>query len=79
MFIISSWEESPVSTSIETFPISKATFPRVTVCPPKGTNTGLNYDLEKADNATIDDTVRKELVDIAAVLLQDKEYNEVIF
>ena len=29
------WEQSPISTTIETLPISEITFPNVTVCPPK--------------------------------------------
>lgn len=39
------WAQSPVSTIVETMPISKITFPKVTVCPPKNTYTNLNYDL----------------------------------
>ena len=38
------WQKSLIATYIETFPISKVSFLRVTVCPPKGTNTALNYD-----------------------------------
>ena len=51
------WEKSPIATSIETFPISNVTFPRVTVCPPKGTNTALNYDLWKSENRTLSKAV----------------------
>ena len=40
---INSWEESPVSTSLDTNPISQVKFPEVTVCPPRGSNTALNY------------------------------------
>ena len=43
------WEESPVATGISTHPISKLTFPEITVCPPHGSNTILNYDLIKAN------------------------------
>ena len=39
------WAESPTVTSVETFPISEVPFPEVTVCPPFGSNTALNYDL----------------------------------
>ena len=42
---VKSWEESPVSTSVETLPISKVKFPEVTVCPPLGSNTALNHDI----------------------------------
>ena len=40
-----SWNESPFITTVETLPILDAPFPVVTVCPPKGTNTLLNYDI----------------------------------
>ena len=42
---VRSWEESPVSTSLETLPISQVSFPEVTVCPPEGSNTALNHDM----------------------------------
>ena len=29
------WEEFPISTTTETFPIYNATFPNIVVCPPK--------------------------------------------
>ena len=45
-----SWTESPISTNIETLPIRKIRFPKVTVCPPKNTYTDLNYDLIMAKN-----------------------------
>ena len=61
----SDWAESPIGTSIETFPIRKAEFPRVTVCPPKGTNTALNLDLTKADNSTLNETKRVKLVNLS--------------
>ena len=59
------WAESPTVTSVETFPISEVPFPEVTVCPPLGSNTALNYDLIIADNLTIDNETRNELVKLA--------------
>ena len=58
-----SWEKSPVSTTIETLPISKAPFPIINVCPPKDTFTSLNSDLVKADNVTLDMNTRNALVE----------------
>ena len=52
------WEESPVSTNIETLPITEITFPKVTVCPPKGTYTDLNYDLMITEKMVLDNEVR---------------------
>ena len=44
---------SPVMTTITTHPIGQLKFPTVTVCPPKGSNTALNYDLMKLKNRTL--------------------------
>ena len=66
-----SWEESPVSTTVETLPITELTFPKVTVCPPKNTYTNLNYDLMMAENITLDNDTRKEYANYVLDLLQD--------
>ena len=50
------WASSPISTSISTHPISSLPFPQVTVCPPKGSNTALNYDLVRLNNTLTEDT-----------------------
>ena len=57
----SAWQESPVSTSITTHPIADLDFPTVTVCPPKGSNTALNYDLMKADNNSLTEENREAI------------------
>ena len=57
----SAWQESPVATSITTHPIAELDFPTVTVCPPKGSNTALNYDLMKADNNSLTEENRERL------------------
>ena len=44
---------SPVMTTITTHSIGQLKFPTVTVCPPKGSNTALNYDLMKLKNRTL--------------------------
>ena len=58
----SAWQESPVSTTVETRPISDLDFPTVTVCPPKGSHTALNYDLMKADNHSLTEQDRLVLM-----------------
>ena len=58
---LNDWAESPTVTSLETFPISELPFPEVTVCPPLGSNTALNYDLVTANNITMDNETRNEL------------------
>ena len=49
----SSWQDSPVAASITTHPIADLDFPTVTVCPPKGSHTTLNYDLMKANDTSL--------------------------
>ena len=44
------WKQSPISTTIETLPISQITFPNVTVCPPKNSVLNLNYDVVESNN-----------------------------
>ena len=57
----SAWQASPVATSITTHPIDDLDFPTVTVCPPKGSHTALNYDLMKADNDSLTQQDREDL------------------
>ena len=72
------WEESPVSTNIETLPITEITFPKVTVCPPKGTYTDLNYDLMITEKMVLDNEVRTNLSKYAVELLQDHLHHVVM-
>ena len=55
---IIAWDESPISTNIETLPISEVMFPKVTICPPEGSNTALNYDIMMAQNKTFNQDSR---------------------
>ena len=61
----SDWRDSPVATSITTHPISELDFTTVTVCPPKGSHTALNYDLMKADNDSLTEQDRLGLIEKA--------------
>ena len=72
------WAKSPVTTTIETLPITDITLPKVTVCPPKNTFTNLNYDLMMLENMTLDNDTRDELTQFAVGLIQDQVYNEVM-
>ena len=58
-----SWADSPIKTTVETLPISEIKFPKVTVCPPKNTYTDLNDDLMLAENFTLTDEMRDELLE----------------
>ena len=59
------WQESPVSTTITTHPITELEFPTVTVCPPRGSNTALNHLLEKVKEVNFTDVERQELLAIS--------------
>ena len=62
------WQESPVSTTITTHPITELEFPTVTVCPPRGSNTALNHLLEKVKDVNFTQEERQELLDISKEL-----------
>ena len=72
------WDESPVSTTIETLPITEITFPKVTVCPPKNTFTDLNYDLMMTEKMTLDNETREQLGNYAVRLLHDYLYDTIM-
>ena len=78
-----SWEKSPVITSSGTLHISNVKFPKVTVCPPKDTNTGLNHVFEKSRYTA--DLLPPQMGDLegySIILAQDEyhlEYVEEMF
>ena len=57
---ISDWDTYPVTSSISTHPIAKVGFPKVTVCPPKGSSTALTFDIVKAQGIPFTDDDREE-------------------
>ena len=61
----SDWQESPIATSITVLPLDGLDFPKVTVCPPKGSHTALNHDLVKADNQSLNEEKREVLKEFA--------------
>ena len=72
------WRNSPISTTIETLPISKIKFPNIAICPPKNSFTSLNYDLTVAANMTLDVNKREDLKIIASEALQDRIIEEIM-
>ena len=59
------WQESPVSTTITTHPITELEFPAVTVCPPRGSNTAVNHLLEKVKHVNFTEEERQRLLNIS--------------
>ena len=72
------WDLSPVSTTLETVPISEIPFPNVTVCPPKKSGLGLNYDIVQAEKVLIKNETRNELFQIAIEVIGDAEHVEIM-
>ena len=59
------WNESPVSTIVETLSIEYIKFPKITVCPPRNTYTNLNYDILMANHTSrLDEHVISLLINI---------------
>ena len=57
----SSWANSPITTTIDTLPISELKFPNVTVCPPRNSFTNLNLDIERTRKISLSQGQRKAL------------------
>ena len=72
------WQESPILTTISTHPLDDLEFPIVTVCPPKGSNTALNYDLMQLNdsNNSFTENQRKELKDVIWESLVEKPHTD---
>ena len=72
------WSQSPITTTIETLPISEITFPNVTVCPPRNSFLDLNYDLMKSNESKVDEKTKEELFEYAKDVIQDSFYSKVL-
>ena len=57
-----SWATTPIITTVDTRPISEVIFPEITVCPPSGTDTVLNMDLEATKGMELSEEQREELI-----------------
>ena len=56
------WNNNPVSTSVSTHPIQDLDFPNVTICPPKGYDTALNYDLVQTGKLVLTENDRNDVI-----------------
>ena len=72
------WSDSPIGTSEETLPISDVTFPKITVCPPKGTHTALNQMLKKHDGKSLENDKKEMLKTHALKLIEERESWEIM-
>ena len=69
------WGQSPITTTIETLPISELRLPNLTICP-KNSLLNLNYDVVQSDELKLDEDMREELYDFALDVVQDEFYDE---
>ena len=72
------WRQKPISTTIETFPISEIIFPNVTVCPPRNLFLNLNSDIRQSENVILNKDLRNELLDYSLDVIQQEFYKEVM-
>ena len=72
------WNESPISTTIETLPISQITFPNVTICPPRNSYLNLNYDLVQSEKLNLSNEAQNEILEFAREAITDAHHEEVM-
>ena len=72
------WKQSPISTTIETLPISQITFPNVTVCPPKNSFLNLNYDILQSEKVKINKEMKDKMIETTLVTIQDHFFKEMM-
>ena len=72
------WNNSPIGTSEETLSIKDITFPKITVCPPKGTHTALNRFLKEHSEKPLELEKRKQLKKDALKLIEERESWEIM-
>ena len=72
------WQQSPISTTVETLPISKILVPNVTVCPPKNLILNLNYDILESEEVKFGNRERETLFESSLKIIQDHYYKEIM-
>ena len=72
------WNDSPISTTISTHPLDDFEFPNVTVCPPKGSNTALNYDLKRLSNISLSEENKTWLLEAVYETMIDRPHRRYI-
>lgn len=70
---LNDYDNIPIMTTTETFPISQLKFPSIIVCPPKGSFTNLNYDLAYLEREEINFRagLNTLVVEFSFILLHD--------
>ena len=72
------WKESPISTTVETLPITKLSMPNITVCPPKQSLLNLNFDIMQTKYIGLDQKIRKQLFNSALSIIQEEFFIDIM-
>ena len=72
------WGKSPITTTVETSPISEMIFPNITVCPPKNSFLNLNYDIMQGEKAEFTEETRAYMIDDLFDKIQHAFFKEVM-
>ena len=70
------WADNPIRTDVDTLPMTEVRFPKVTVCPPKGTFTDLNYDIKRSEEMNLTPEKREELYELARETIESVSFME---
>ena len=70
------WNQSPISTTIETLSMSQITFPNVTVCSPRNLFLNLNFDILQSNDVKLGKDTEKEMLKQTLDIVQDEFYYE---
>ena len=74
----SNWQQSPISTTVETLPITEITMPNITICPMNNFYTNLNFDIKYADKIKIDAVKREDWLNYALDAVQNETFHEIL-
>ena len=72
------WAASPVATTITPHSVADLPFPNVTICPPKGLNGALKYDLMRLAKKNISLGKKEKLLDMTARIFQNEGVKAIV-
>ena len=70
------WGNSPIASTISTHPIADLGFPKVIVCPPRGSNTALNHDLVKVGEGSPSEEKKQEMAKAVEKIFVEDPHEE---
>ena len=70
------WDQSPISTTVETLSMSQITFPNITVCSPKNLFLNLNFDILQSNDAKLGNDTQIDLLNQSLDIVQEEFHYE---